>query len=163
MLDRFAVVGPAESEFRGPAWYDRAFARQFKLRIGRRDGEIQFNPNEKRPVHRWWPYVQGFSAGFVADTCRRYGARRGSTVFDPFCGSGTVPVTARMVGAKGVGIDMMPIAAFVAAAKCQWQTDPAILWKEALRIVANRSPPTIGKPFLKETDRQFKPEVLQSL
>lgn len=58
---------------------------------------------------------------------------------------------------------MMPIAAFVAAAKCQWQTDPAILWKEALRIVANRSPPTIGKPFLKETDRQFKPEVLQSL
>lgn len=65
VLDRFAVVGPAESEFRGPAWYDRAFARQFKLRIGRRDGEIQFNPNEKRPVHRWWPYVQGFSAGFV--------------------------------------------------------------------------------------------------
>ncbi len=163
MLDRFAVVGPADSEFKGPAWYDKAFERQFKLRIGRRDGEIQFNPNEKRPVHRWWPYVQGFSAGFVTDTCHRYGVGRGSVVFDPFCGSGTVPVAARMLGAKGVGIDMMPIAAFVAAAKCEWDVDPDELWAAAMKATSNRAAPTICKPFLKETDRQFKPEVLRSL
>jgi hypothetical protein len=163
VLDRFAVLGSTDSEFKGPAWYDKAFERQFKLRIGRRDGEIQFNPNEKRPVHRWWPYVQGFSAGFVTDTCHRYGARRGSVVFDPFCGSGTVPVSVRMLGAKGVGIDMMPIAAFVAAAKCEWEVDPEELWKAAIKATFNRAAPTLGKPFLKETDRQFKPDVLRSL
>jgi hypothetical protein len=163
VLDRFAVVSSLESEFKGPSWYDRAFERQYKVQVGRRDGEIQFNPNEKRPVHRWWPYVQGFSAGFVADTCRRFGAGPGSVVFDPFCGSGTVPITARSMGAMGIGIDMMPIAAFVAGAKCEWEADPDDLWKAAIRATTNRSPPTIGKPFLKETDRQFKPEVLRSL
>jgi DNA modification methylase len=163
VLERFSAADSFGSEFRGTGWYAKSFERTFNLKVGRRDGEIQFNPNEKRPVHRWWPYVQGFSAGFVAQTCERFGAGRGSVVFDPFCGSGTVPVTARMLGAKGIGIDMMPIAAFVADAKCQWDTDPVALWKAALEVSSLRSPPTIGKPFLKETDRQFKPEVLRSL
>ncbi len=55
VLSRFAVVDPAGSSFRGPDWYIGAFEHQFKVRIGKQDGEIQFNPNEKRPVHRWWP------------------------------------------------------------------------------------------------------------
>jgi DNA methylase len=163
VLGRFAVVDPSEGDFKGPAWYDRAFERHFKIKVGRREGEIQFNPNEKRAVHRWWPYVQGFSAGFVADTCRRYGAGRGSVVFDPFCGSGTVPVTARSLGAKGIGIDMMPIAAFVAGAKCEWEVNPEELWEAALKVTSDRSAPSLDKPFLKETDRQFNPEVLRSL
>jgi DNA modification methylase len=163
VLDRYAVVDPTVPEFKGPGWYDKAFERQFKIHIGRRDGEIQFNPNEKRPVHRWWPYVQGFSARFVTDTCNRYGVGRDSVVFDPFCGSGTVPVSARVLGAKGVGIDMMPIAAFVAAAKGEWDVGPDELWKAAVKVTSQRSPTTLSKPFLKETDRQFKPEVLGSL
>jgi len=163
VLDRFAVLGASETDFRGPASYAGAFERQFKIRIGHREGEIQFNHNEKRPVHRWWPYVQGFSSEFVAETCRRYGAGRGSVVFDPFCGSGTVPITARMIGAKGIGVDMMPIAAFVAGAKAEWNVDPEGLWEAALEATANRSAPTLAKPFLTETDRQFNPEILRSL
>src|SRR5580658_2536416 len=99
VLKEFAVVDQSQPSFRGADWYVGAFQRQFKLRIGRREGEIQFNPNEKRPVHRWWPYVQRFSAGFVEETCRRFGVDRGSIVLDPFSGSGTVPVTVRLLGA----------------------------------------------------------------
>lgn len=163
VLSKFAVVGPSESSFKGPDWYVGAFGRQFGIRVGRQEGEIQFNPNEKRPVHRWWPYVQGFSAGFVEATCRKYGAGRETAVLDPFCGSGTVPVTARTIGAKGIGIDMMPIAAFVAAAKTEWETDPESFWASAISVTENRAAPSIGKPFLKETGRQFNPAVLGSL
>ncbi len=163
VLTRFAVVGESHDEFRGPDWYDRAFERAFRVTLGRQDGEIQFNPNEKRPVHRWWPYVQGFSAGFVTDTCRRFGVGRGSIVYDPFCGSGTVPISARLIGAQGVGIDMMPIAAFVAKAKGEWDANPSTLVIAARRVIKNRDPPTIQKPFLKETDRQFSSGILRTL
>lgn len=163
VLDRFATLGPSHEAFRGSDWYDRAFEKEFGLRIGAREGEIQFNPNEKRPVHRWWPYVQGFSAGFVTETCHRFGVGPDSTILDPFCGSGTVPVAARLIGAKGVGIDMMPIAAFVATAKGEWGVDPGKLLRAAQKVTADRSSPTISKPFLKETDRQFSPDILHTL
>jgi len=163
VLGRFASIDPSHEAFRGAEWYDRHFEEEFGLKIGARAGEIQFNPNEKRPVHRWWPYVQGFSAGFVTGTCQRFGIGRGSIILDPFCGSGTVPVAARLIGARGVGIDMMPIAAFVAEAKGEWEVEPKKLLRAAQKVFADRSPPTISKPFLKETNRQFSPEILATL
>ncbi len=163
VLSQFATGSPTPPSFRGPEWFSRVFERQFGIRIGRQNGEIRFNPNEKRPVHRWWPYVQGFSAGFVELTCRRFGIERGSVVLDPFCGSGTVPVTARSLGALGIGVDMMPVAAFVAGAKSEWATDPEVFWKAALNVTNVRGDPTLAKPFLKETDRQFEKDVLRSL
>ena len=163
VLDRYASIGPSHETFRGTEWYVRHFEEEFGLKIGARIGEIQFNPNEKRLVHRWWPYVQGFSAGFVTETCHRFGIGRGSIILDPFCGSGTVPVAARLIGAKGIGIDMMPIAAFVAEAKGEWDVEPKKFLRTAQKVITDRSPPTISKPFLKETNRQFSPEILAAL
>jgi hypothetical protein len=163
VLSKFAVVDSSESSFKGPDWYSAAFERQFQLKIGSQTGEIQFNPNERRPVHRWWPYVQGFSAGFVEKTCRKFGAGRGTVVLDPFSGSGTVPIAVRMLSAKGIGIDLMPIAAFVASAKSEWEVEPNVLGRIAQSVARNRTEPTIPPPFLKETTRQFDPAVLRSL
>jgi DNA modification methylase len=163
VLDRFATLGPSQEAFRASDWYDPNFEKEFGVKIGARAGEIQFNPNEKRTVHRWWPYVQGFSAGFVDETCRRFGIGDESTVLDPFCGSGTVPVAARLIGAKGIGIDMMPIAAFVARAKGEWGVDPKRLFRAAQKVTEDRSPLILSKPFLKETDRQFSPDILHTL
>lgn len=163
VLDRYAAVGASHETFRGSDWYCQRFEEEFGVRIFTRSGEIQFNPNEKRAVHRWWPYVQGFSAEFVKETCRRFNVGPGSIVFDPFCGSGTVPVVARLMGAKGIGIDMMPIAAFVASAKGLWEVNPKRLLRAARGVLDDKSPPTIPKPFLKETDRQFQAPILRAL
>lgn len=163
VLHKYAVLDPSEEKFRGPDWYLRKFESDFELKVGSHEGEIQFNPNERRPVHRWWPYVQGFAAGFVELTCKRYGASHGSVVLDPFCGSGTVPVTARILGAQGVGIDMMPIASFVAAAKTEWSASPKRLLDTARKLVEAPEPPGNWTPFLRETKSQFTPSVLDSL
>jgi DNA modification methylase len=153
----------SRTELLGQEWYSNLFEREFGLNIGHYRGDIQFNPNEELAVHRWWPYVQGFSAGFVENYCRRFKVGRGSVILDPFCGSGTVPVVARFLGAKGIGIDMMPIAAFVSSAKCEWEVDPVRLAELSADVTSDRSPPTIAPPFLKETARHFDPEVLNSL
>ena len=54
-----------------------------------------------------------------------------------------------LIGAQGaVGIDMMPIAAFVAKAKGEWDANPStLLLPQEGSLKTN--PPTIQKPFLK--------------
>ncbi len=162
-LSRFSSDHPASPAFRGPAWFVGEFEREFALRVAQVPTKIQFAPNEKLPVHRWWPYVQGFSAGFVEEVCRKYGAGPGATVLDPFCGSGTVPTTARRLGARGIGADLMPIAAFVARAKGTWEVDPAAFGSHVDRVLRRRGVSRIAPPFLRETARQFDPAVLRSL
>jgi DNA modification methylase len=163
VLQKFADANALEPGERGPAWYDSQFESRFRLKIGRYKGDIQFSPNERLPAHRWWPYVQGFSAAFVTEVCTRYAVGKGSVVLDPFCGSGTVSVVARLRGATAIGVDMMPIVAFVTAAKCEWDVDPTDLERGAKSVLADRSPTTLKPPFLRETAKQFTPEVMQSL
>ena len=160
----FAHDPVADPSFLGPAWYSQAFEREFGVRPEPFLGPIQFNPNEKLPVHRWWSYVQGFSAEFVGRILAENGIGPSSTVLDPFAGSGTVPVVARLAGAASVGIELMPIAAFVARAKQLWSVQPRALRRSAQRILGNQGlPPSLSPPFLKETARQFPPGVLRSL
>ena len=57
---------------------------------------IQFHVNRRAPVHRWSPYVQGFSAEFVGAVLDRHWAdyafdRRDALVYDPFTGSDPCP------------------------------------------------------------------------
>jgi DNA modification methylase len=153
-------LGPG---FRGPAHYAAAFREEYGVAVVPVPTPIQFRPNETRPVHRWWPYVQGFSAEWVETVLRRYGVGPGSVVLDPFCGSGTVPAAARSLGAAAVGTDLLPIAAFVARAKLTWDVAPERLRSAAERILAGGDAPRRPLPFLRETRRQFAPAVLRRL
>lgn len=52
--------------------------------------KITFTHNGDRTVHRWSPYIQGFSASFVNKTLSKYKISTNHVVLDPFVGSGTV-------------------------------------------------------------------------
>ncbi len=164
VAQEFAGDPSADPSFQGPAWYIDQFERDFGLRPEPFVGPIQFNPNERLPVHRWWSYVQGFSAEFVERVLAENAIGPGSTVLDPFAGSGTVSVVARRAGAASVGIELMPIAAFVARAKHLWSVPPGSLREGARFVLRNEGlSPTLSPPFLKETRRQFSSPVLRSL
>ena len=58
-------------DFRDPEEYVERFSQEHGVALGVYPGPITFSDNTDLPVHRWWPYVQGFSAEFVADVISR--------------------------------------------------------------------------------------------
>src|SRR3989338_1861857 len=47
-----------------------------------------FAANKRLPIHRWVPWVAGFSCDFVRDVIDRYLPKKG-LILDPFSGVGT--------------------------------------------------------------------------
>jgi DNA modification methylase len=151
-------------DFRDPQEYVNRFSREHGVELGTYPGPITFSDNTELPVHRWWPYVQGYSAEFVADVIRLDGLGPGSTILDPFAGSGTTFLEARRAGHRALGYELMPPAALAARVKIRFEVAPARLITLGHRILEKakrlrRGPP----PFLRETGRQFLPAVLGRL
>ncbi len=75
-----------------------------------------FASNKTLPIHRWVPWIAGFSCGFVRDALERYLSRKG-TVLDPFAGVGTTLVEALLLGHRAIGFEINPYAALACYAK----------------------------------------------
>jgi hypothetical protein len=152
------------ADFVDPAEYVERFVREGGVPLGTYRGPITFASNETLPVHRWWPYVQGYSAEFVAGLLASSELRRGATVLDPFCGSGTTLVEARRMGALALGAELLPPAALAASVKTSFEISPVELRKGAARAISRSRHGRPGElPFLRETRRQFAPRVLREL
>jgi len=75
--------------------------------------DTAFAQNQGQSVHRWVPWIAGFSGDFVADVLRRAEGRPPNevTVLDPFAGVGTTLVEAIKRGHQSVGFEINPYAA----------------------------------------------------
>ncbi|MDG6969494.1 MAG: site-specific DNA-methyltransferase [Nitrososphaerota archaeon] len=77
-----------------------------------------FTGNRAHPLHRWVPWVAGYSAKFVDDVLDTYNGRAvRSRVLDPFAGVGTTLVEARLHGCDTVGFELNPWPALVSRIK----------------------------------------------
>ena len=163
ILSSFATLSERD-DFDDPAHYVERFAREGGVSLGTYRGPITFRSNEELPVHRWWPYVQGYSAEFVADWIARAELPEQASVLDPFAGSGTSLVEARRAGFRAIGHEILPPAALAARVKTTFETDPTGLVRAAEHVVRRARGSRPGAvPFLKETRRQFDPAVLRGL
>ncbi|MFO8008972.1 MAG: helix-turn-helix domain-containing protein [Candidatus Brocadiia bacterium] len=93
-------------------------------------GDSAFSENADEPVHRWVPWVAGFSASFVSEALGRYGARGKTapdqlTLLDPFAGVGTTLVEGLLRGHSVVGFEINPYAAEAAELKLAVRDIPA--------------------------------------
>lgn len=83
--------------------------------------------NREAPVHRWVPWIAGYSKGFVAEALNRFAAP-GCTVLDPFAGVGTTLLEAKLAGYDAVGFEINPYAALATKVKLSaTEMDPARL------------------------------------
>ena len=75
-----------------------------------------FAQNKAAPVHRWYPYLEGYSASFVASLLAEF-ARQPGAVYDPFAGSGTTPYVASQLGFSASYCEVNPFMRLVIDAK----------------------------------------------
>lgn len=92
-----------------------------------------FLDNMQLPIHRWFRYSAGFSAGWAGQVIGEAGTPL--HVLDPFAGSGTVVLEAERAGVEGIGVEAHPFVARVARAKLHWREDPRVFRRLGTQIV----------------------------
>jgi DNA modification methylase len=130
--------------------------------------EIQFQPNTNEPIHRWSPYVQGFSASFVQRILDRYREEYSHpTVLDPFAGSGTVLVQAKLNGFPSYGIELNPLLHFIAEVKVDSWHISEQKWlatvEKILSLSRHSSSQRSSAPSFLKSETHFNPSVLENL
>lgn len=74
-----------------------------------------FGRNRKRPFHRWYPFVEGYSAELVERALSE--PAPDGMVLDPFGGSGTTPLAAAMLGRDAMFAEVNPYLAWIGEVK----------------------------------------------
>ncbi len=93
-----------------------------------------FASNKTLPIHRWVPWIAGFSSDFVRDVLNRYLDSKG-TVLDPFSGVGTTLVEAILLGHNAIGFEINPYAALACRTKVNaYRIDIERLYDKVLRF-----------------------------
>lgn len=81
-----------------------------------------FSKNKELPLHRWVPWIAGFSAEFVNDCLAKYlpvKKRNRIWVLDPFAGVGTTLLETYIQGFNVVGFEINPYAVLAASSKLE--------------------------------------------
>ena len=76
---------------------------------------MTFSHSKKRPYHRWYPYVEGFSSDYLKNIFFR--ERSVGNVFDPFAGCGTTLLEASTLGIPSFYSEVNPFMSFVTQTK----------------------------------------------
>jgi SAM-dependent methyltransferase len=95
----------------------------------------QLDPTD-RAFHAWYRFVLSFPPHLVRDYLARFGLIEGQTVLDPFCGTGTTVVEAKLNGFASFGIEAMPFSHFASAVKVKWDIDADALVARAATVAA---------------------------
>jgi DNA modification methylase len=97
----------------------------------RKNGNANKLDESDRPFHDWYRFVLSYPPHLVRDYCSKFGLEKGQVVLDPFCGTGTTVVEAKLQGLKGVGIEANPMAWLAGHTKSDWGINPKALLAEA--------------------------------
>lgn len=77
--------------------------------------DVTFANNKRESIHRWYPYIEGFSQGFVEEILKKH--PNNVTVYDPFNGSGTTTLTCAFNNINSFYSEINPFMRFVANTK----------------------------------------------
>ena len=101
----------------------------FEAPINTSEYGLTFRDSKKEPYHRWYPYVEGFSAPYVRTVLERFGPV--ATVLDPFGGAGTTQVETSANGIQVFYAELNPFMRFVADTK----VNSSIWCREHIKVV----------------------------
>ena len=86
---------------------------------------------EDSAAHDWYRFVLSYPPHLVRYYLEKFGMTPGSTVLDPFCGTGTTIVESKKQGIASVGIESHPMTHFASSVKVEWTVDARDLAEQA--------------------------------
>ena len=109
--------------------------------------DTAFTENRDRSLHRWVPWIAGFSSTFVNHVLDKVAAREPGrlTVLDPFAGVGTTLIEALKRGHDTIGFEINPYAALACEVKVRAADYDVRTLKEKTRAFQAIWTPTRGK------------------
>ena len=93
--------------------------------------------SEDRAFHDWYRFVLAFPAHLVRGYVGEFLPNGGGVILDPFCGTGTTVVEAKLSGHESVGFEASPIAHLASSVKTDWSVRPDLLEDQARSIAQN--------------------------
>ena len=126
---------------------------------------VSFQANKTEVLHSWMKYREGFSASLVELLLEELGIGPGDNILDPFAGSATTLLTAKMLGINAVGIELLPHCQLAWEAKSR-AFDYDIEELQHLRyLIAHTTPPETDRkfPHLTITESAFPPQSERDL
>lgn len=138
------------------------YLKELGISISEKRQAIQFTNNINECVHRWAPYVQGFSASFVQSVFDRFNqVSRSPKILDPFAGCGTVLVQAKIAGYESFGVELNPLLKYIADVKVNsWTVRPSRLLKAYNEL---HTDVLASEPRFLRSETHFNPGVLVNL
>ncbi len=124
---RYLTVTPTDPRLVTPA------TRLDNLNLNWREKDLPERERTKH-VHRLHPYLGKFVPQLVEIFLRKY-FRRGETIYDPFCGSGTTLVEANVLSMNAIGCDIAAFNCLLSRVKTA-EYDIALMRQEVLDILA---------------------------
>ena len=85
-----------------------------------------FDKNKNVLVHRWYPFVEGYSKEFIEDILNELPTNP-TCALEPFCGSGTTPVELQNHGIRCYSFEVSPFMHLLSKVKLERNYDEATL------------------------------------
>lgn len=113
-----------------------------------------------RRFHDWYRFVLSFPAHLVREYIAKFGLSADDVILDPFCGTGTTLVEAKLAGMPSIGVEANTMAHFASSVKTDWDIDPAELVEHAAFIAEQVKKTTCSE---KKISRLALPEESRDL
>ena len=95
------------------------------------NGERNKLSQSDRAFHDWYRFVLSYPPHLVRQYLNEFELDENDLVLDPFCGTGTTVVEAKLRGIPSVGLEANRFAAFAGSTKANWDRDAADLLEHA--------------------------------
>jgi hypothetical protein len=103
----------------------------------RTKGQANKLDKEDRAVHDWYRFVLSYPPHLVRNYISDFGLNGTHTLLDPFCGTGTTLVEAKLLGIGSIGLEANPFAHFASSVKVDWEVSPDDLESRAHEIAGS--------------------------
>lgn len=87
-----------------------------------------------RAFHDWYRFVLSYPPHLVRDYINKFALKKDSIVLDPFCGTGTTLVEAKLSGMRSIGLEGNPFPHLASSVKTDWDLDAGELTSRAKQV-----------------------------